>query len=286
MQCYYPRFIHPNNDPKGIFVPCGKCLPCRINRRREWTQRLLHESYYAQSAYFITLTYSEENVPLDENGNECVSKSDVQKFIQDLRNQYRNLNIKIRYFVGSEYGPQTGRPHYHAIIFNLPLDILQPSKDYIKGMPLIKKGSMINRKINDIWDKGYCTIGELTRERCGYCAKYFVDKQEVDELQKPNFSLMSRRPGIGALHAQSISDKVRYFNSHSLLTDNGKYIAMPRYYGKKIYSDEERLVQWHENVEQINARFIDLENPVNIDPDLVERIVRHDMKLFSKKSKL
>lgn len=109
MQCTRPRFIHPANEPQGIYVPCGKCISCRVNRRREWTQRLLHESYYQDSAYFITLTYDEEHVPIDKNGNEAVCKSDVQDFIKDLRNKYRDVSI--RYFVGSEYGPETGRPH-------------------------------------------------------------------------------------------------------------------------------------------------------------------------------
>lgn len=297
MQCYYPRYLRPGKkDPSGykqpgevgLYVPCGKCLPCRINRRREWTQRLLHESYYASSAYFITLTYDEEHVPIDENGNEAVSKEDVQHFIQDLRNYYRDLDICIRYFIGSEYGPETGRPHYHAIIYNLPDDILEPCRGYIPGMALSKdKGSsMINRKINDIWKRGFCTIGALTRQRCGYCAKYFVDKQNVDEIQVPNFNLMSRRPGIGSQHADGIKDKVRYFNSHSLLTDNGKYIAMPRYYGKKIYTDEERESRWRDHVDEINSRFVDPSNPVNTEVEMVQYQLHRALTFKGKKSKI
>lgn len=160
--------------------------------------------------------------------------------------------------------------HYHAIIYNLPDDALEPCSSWVKGKGLWKKDSMINRRLNDIWKRGFVTIGELTRQRCGYCAKYFVDKQEVDPIQVPNFNLMSRRPGIGLKHVENIKDKVRYFNSTSLLTDNGKYISMPRYYQKKIYSDEERSERWHDNIDDINARFEDMSQLVNFDPDRAE----------------
>lgn len=51
-----------------------------------------------------------------------VSRSDVQKFLKRLRNRlkYRYENEKdrkFRYFIASEYGPRTFRPHYHGILF-------------------------------------------------------------------------------------------------------------------------------------------------------------------------
>ena len=67
-----------------------------------------------------------------------------------------------------------------------------------------------------------------------------VHKIEADEIQTPNFNLMSRRPGIGFQYQEEISDKVKYYNIRSCFTQNGKYVSLPRYYDKKIYSDEER----------------------------------------------
>lgn len=51
-----------------------------------------------------------------------VCKKDVQNFIKRLRFHLSNLNIdsdekKVRYYVCSEYGPSTYRPHYHGILF-------------------------------------------------------------------------------------------------------------------------------------------------------------------------
>lgn len=228
-----------------MLVPCGKCINCRINRTREWTTRLLHESLYSDNAYFVTLTYNEDSEPLNDFGNPSVCKDDIQRFFKRLRKAYPDY--KIRYFLGSEYGPTTGRPHYHAIIFNLPPDVLNPCKDYVQGMLLEKyihgHKSYINRKLSDIWNNGFVTIGELTPERVSYCAKYFVNKIECDENQEKNFSLMSRRPGIGFSYSQDIKDKVRYYNLHACLTHNGKYVGLPRYYDKKIFSDDERRLR-------------------------------------------
>lgn len=176
--------------------------------------------------------------------------------------------------------------HYHAIIYNLPDSALEPCSSWVKGMALWKKESMINRTINDIWKRGFVTIGELTRKRCGYCAKYFVDKQEVDPILVPNFNLMSRRPGIGLAHVENIKEKVRYFNSTSLLTDNGKYISMPRYYQKKIYSDEERSERWHEHIDEINERFDDLSKLINNDPSRAEEEIIKHLRFGKTKSKI
>lgn len=252
MNCTNPYFrvLEKSPDPfngpdKGIYVPCGRCLACRINRRREWTQRLLHEAQSSSSAYFLTLTYDEDHVPFSlETGQDVVCKVDVQKFFQDLRNACRKEDVSIRYFIGSEYGA-LGRPHYHAIIYNLPRRFVdEPSKDWKPGLPLSTKSgkfqSLINRKLNDIWKRGFVSIGEFCRQRAGYVAKYFVDKQDHPEGTEPNFNLMSRRPGIGREYADSISDKVRYYGLHACLADNGKYLPLPRYYDKKIFSDEER----------------------------------------------
>lgn len=51
-----------------------------------------------------------------------VSRSDIQKFLKRLRNRlkfrYENeKDRKFRYFIASEYGPKTFRPHYHGILF-------------------------------------------------------------------------------------------------------------------------------------------------------------------------
>lgn len=43
--------------------PCGKCMPCRVNRQREWAARLVLESLCHPRSAFVTLTYDREHEP-------------------------------------------------------------------------------------------------------------------------------------------------------------------------------------------------------------------------------
>ena len=49
-------------------------------------------------------------------------KKDIQNFLKRVRARINKLNIlsddkSIRYYIASEYGPQTYRPHYHGVLF-------------------------------------------------------------------------------------------------------------------------------------------------------------------------
>lgn len=247
MKCTRPRTIYVR-DPLAIhsvalptLVPCGRCLACRINKKREWKERIYHEYNTSDNAYFVTLTYDDEHLPANEDGVPSVCKDDVQRFFKRLRRAYPNT--RIRYFLNSEYGEKDNRPHYHCIIFNLPDDALRPSDNYIKGTPLCVKGkgslSMCNRHLSDIWQCGFVTIGYITPERCGYTADYYVNKAKSPDFAEPNFNLMSRRPGIGVDYCHRSKDKLRIIGTKGLLTARGTYAPISRLYQSKIYSEEE-----------------------------------------------
>ena len=74
--------------------------------------RIMNEVRMHDVSCFVTLTYNDENLPKDNT----LVKEDLQKFWKDLR--YRIFPEKIRYFASGEYGDETQRPHYHAVIFN------------------------------------------------------------------------------------------------------------------------------------------------------------------------
>lgn len=129
---------------------------------------------------FVTLTYSPENLP---EGGTLVPK-DTELFLKRLR--FNLAPVKLRYFLCGEYGEQTWRPHYHAILFNVPQ---QASKD-----------------IDAAWQKGMIHVGEATQESMQYCAGYVTKKltteRDMDFAGRPElvpeFARMSRRPGLGA----------------------------------------------------------------------------------------
>ena len=96
---------------QDLAVPCGKCIGCRIAKRKEWSLRMLHELTYHPQSSFITLTYDDYHLPSDNS----LKKRHLQLFIKRLR---KNLGERrIKYFACGEYGGQTMRPHYHAILF-------------------------------------------------------------------------------------------------------------------------------------------------------------------------
>lgn len=150
-------------------------MPCRINRKRLWTARLLLESFEHEQSYFVTLTYNNENLP---QGGTLVPKH-LQDFLKRLRKAVAPR--KIRFFAVGEYGEQTFRPHYHLCVF----------------------GAVADRRVfSDCWTAGHVDVGEITKDSCAYIAGYCIKKlTKADDPRlggrHPEFTRMSLRPGIG-----------------------------------------------------------------------------------------
>lgn len=173
----------------GVPFPCGQCLPCRINKRRVWTHRMMLEGYKHDASAFITLTYSDENLPYVETSDGCIPtlcKRDVQLFLKRLRKRivhhFSDIG-RFRYYMCGEYGPQTNRPHYHGILFGVDAGC----------------ADWINRD----WSLGMTSVFPATTETMQYVAGYVTKKvvkvRTKKDARVPEFSLMSRKPGIGML---------------------------------------------------------------------------------------
>lgn len=152
---------------------CGQCMPCRFNRRRLWTARLMLEAHQHEASFFLTLTFNKENYPADGS----VSVREAQLFLKRLR---YFAGQDFRYFIVGEYGDATWRPHYHACVFGL--------RDAVA--------------IERAWQKGFVHVLPLTYELAQYCVGYTVKKltKADDERLKgrcPEFARMSLKPGIG-----------------------------------------------------------------------------------------
>ena len=101
-------------------VPCGKCAACIVSSANEWRVRLQIEKEHCDNCYFVTLTYSDDTLPIDVFTDSFgakhiipyVCKRDCQNFFKRLRKRFENSEI--RYYLVSEYGPTTLRPHYHS----------------------------------------------------------------------------------------------------------------------------------------------------------------------------
>ena len=76
---------------QDLEVPCGKCIGCRIAKRKEWSLRMLHELTYHPQSSFITLTYDDYNLPSDNS----LKKRHLQLFIKRLRKISENAELNI-----------------------------------------------------------------------------------------------------------------------------------------------------------------------------------------------
>lgn len=175
----------------GVPFPCGQCLACRINKRRIWTLRLVLERFMHSSSAFITLTYSDDNLPYTLDGLPTVCKRDLQLFIKRLRKKYGQ---GIRYYAVAEYGEKTSRPHYHCVLFGVDSFALDPYWVQFEG----KSGNGRDSNLSTLWPYGIVHVGECERKSIQYVAGYVTKKMtKRDDTRQKEFALMSRKPGIG-----------------------------------------------------------------------------------------
>lgn len=230
-----------------IQVPCGKCYACLAKKRKDWCMRLEQERKQAISAYFITLTYQDIMADVNEKGYLCVCKDTVQKWIKRLRKYvetYSESDIQLRYFLVSEYGTDTHRPHYHVILFNFPPD-LDIYTAIFKTWRRVPSKSFIG--IEEVCDSfgavllGIFDIGDVTSASINYVCKYTLSKTKVPEGCTPNFMLCSRRPAIGRNFLEN-EKMVEYLKRRcdGCYNDHGVIRALPRYYKDNIFDEDEK----------------------------------------------
>lgn len=272
MACYYPIDAwwskNPNDNgnrylvftrreasqDEPLKVPCGNCIGCRLQKSQEWGIRCMHEMREYEQNCFITLTYDDEHLPLDNS----VHKSHFRTFMKNLRqNLMRDGKTeKIRYFACGEYGTDQdinsvntlGRPHYHAIIFGHDFEDKTLFKT-IRDNPVYT-----SEYLSNVWKKGHVTVQEANFKTAQYTAGYCVKKigghmaethyQRINQVTgeitnlHPEFMACStgnkETKGIGSRWARRyLSDLDKGF-----ITNNGDKIPYPKYYNQFIIDRE------------------------------------------------
>lgn len=227
---------------RALPVGCGQCLPCRIQRRRLWAHRQIMESMCHGDSIFVTLTYSEETVPLDSHGAQCLSRVDFTNFLKRLRKRLGPGSF--RYFGCGEYGGLTWRPHYHLNMFGLSV--------------------YHERDILEAWGKGHVYVFAFNSQTAQYVAEYTVKKMTHKDDWRldgrpPEFAAMSLRPGIGKPFAQMIADSLFLKYGWDITKEqdvpknlnlNGKSVILGRYL-RHILRDEVGMTdEWKEALKQ------------------------------------
>lgn len=239
--------FNPKNavDPQtGVFyVPCGRCMGCRLKRAQEWSTRIMHEASQHEFNSFITLTYDDEHLPRDYG----LQLDHQQDFIKRLRAKvaYDHEGLRLRFYMCGEYGPKFGRPHYHAAIFGYDFpDKVEYAVDESGNVTYLSKS------LDKLWGHGKTTTGNLDPASAAYIAQYVTKKITGDKADdhyyrfspvsgefhhvRPEYATQSR--GIGATWLSKF--KADVFPSGFIVVD-GVPRPVPRYYTKKLSEAEQ-----------------------------------------------
>jgi len=189
----------------------------------------MEESKHADTAYFVTLTYSPESIPV-KNGKYTLDKEELQKYIKKLRHANEGT---IKYYAIGEYGGITRRPHYHLIVFNV-----DTQSDFISCW------TTYNSETNTFDLKGKIDIGRVERASIHYVTGYLIGpgfkygKYEDTDVQQP-FQLISK--GIGENYLYDNYTWHKKEKRFYIQTEQGHKQKMPRYYKDRIFNVKEKM---------------------------------------------
>lgn len=129
------------------------------------------------------------------------------------------------------------RPHYHACLFNHDFED--------KTLWTTRNGVKLYHSeiLNKLWGKGFATTGDVTFESAAYVARYITKKITGEQAEQhytriddstgeilhvePEYTTMSRRPGIGKGWYDKFKTDV--YPSDQIII-NGKPVKPPKYY--------------------------------------------------------
>ena len=259
MQCVHPILLprkHYRGEKQKKYethiegVPCGKCIACKINQSTEWADRLIHEYETNPVGGFVTLTYDDDHVKMF-NGTLTLHEPDMQLWFKKLRwhLEQEGCSTEIKYFYCGEYGSETKRPHYHAIIIGVDIPTLRT----------------LGNRLWKMCDPECYKVELICPESIRYVTGYISKAVEADTIryakehgiQKP-YQRMSKNIGLKWMskNKKEIREKL------SIITIEGAIHPLPRYYKKKLhitkndYPDKtpDEFKKFHDNMKNAEQR--------------------------------
>lgn len=239
---------------RDFLVPCGQCRFCRMVFSSRWAARLYLENLMHKRSAWLTLTYAPAHLP---EGGTLVKKH-LQDFMKRLRSnlEYEYGVTGIRFFASGEYGDELGRPHYHVMIFGWDF----PDQYFWKTSPA---GQPVYRSpfLEKCWTLGISSVGDVAYESAQYVARYHLKKQNGAAADKhyggrlPEFSLQSRKPGIGESWYQA--NKSWLWRENEIRIDGRSY--RPFRYFRELFKreDPEGFEAWKLSVSVVESELDD-----------------------------
>lgn len=253
-----------------IFVPCGRCNFCLAARRGDWSFRLSQEYLVSDSAFFFTMTYADMDLVFNVSSrlSELLLR-DVQLWFKKLRKRVAEFypSTRLRYYLVGEYGDDSGRPHYHVLMFNLPPMFVGKDEMELTQFP---DGVFVDpaMAVSKCWRGGLVHVGCVTGASIYYVVKYHVNKLMEWPGRAPPFAVMSRRPGIGAAYADSGSRWQRSEGGRSYVVNGDYKMRLPRYYKEKMFWKPEREAMANRLIDEMDARMaLEIERVSKVHPD-------------------
>lgn len=222
MACLFPYEGKMKRNFKGFSftADCGRCLNCLVKKQSALTflaQKELLDVYQSgRGASFVTLTYDDAHIPVNEDGLVTLRKKDLQLWLKNMRRQmdYYNEKIPFRYIACGELGSEKDRPHYHIVL--LGLTDVQAAK-YTKKL----------------WKNGLCDIGVLSAGGIRYVTKYMTKALPSKDIKKMRKELNIESPFV--THSIGIGKDWINRSLQKIVEDeftfelNGKLNLYPRY---------------------------------------------------------
>lgn len=229
-------FSERGSIARSLQLSCGRCIGCRMARSRSWAIRCVHESQMHALSSFVTLTY--KSLPAGFWCDRCESfinsgslhYCDYQLFMKRLRKWFG----PVRFFACGEYGDESLRPHFHALLFGCHFS------DRKRFSSTLYKSD----KLSELWPHGFASIGDVTFQSAAYCARYACKKisgpMAEDHYRRvdvntgefvsvvPEFARMSLRPGIG--YSWFLKYWREVYEARDGVVLNGKTLPAPKFY--------------------------------------------------------
>lgn len=203
--------------------PCGKCQPCRILAHIDLIKRLQIQWQLTPYAYFVSLTYADEFLPVFENGLPTLWKPDLNAFINlGKQSLPQHVVFAVGEYGGTLFGSEKAEreinPHYHLIYFFSE-----------------EANSLLKEKIQRYWDMGRTQVLNCSQNLITYISSYttkkLTNKKSMEEYIgldiTPEFARYPRKPALGDMSEQYLQVWEQYGITDKIIL-NGKQVGLPK----------------------------------------------------------
>lgn len=229
----------------------------------------MHHAQMHRHNSFITLTYNDEHLE-----TQSLNHRHFQLFMKSLRERLSRSSDNMQsdldpitskpacsYYMAGEYGSRTRRPHFHACLFGIEFT----DKKYWRKMP---SGSRLytSDTLDQIWKKGFTSIGDVNFESAAYIARYILAKRNGQQAERyyehvndqtgeitdllPEYNRMSLKTPIGKTWLEKYTTDV--YPEGQVLIKNNK-TKSPKYYDKQYKKKEKEKYEEMKKQREIQA---------------------------------